>query len=577
MSSINVLGICPGHNSSVTVVADGKVKLYLEEERLSRSKYDHGADLALDYVAKNFNIDYVAVVGTQTGRESNNIVERFLHRKRKYNPTRLTSFFEFGNDHHLTHAACAFYNSGFDTALCVVVDGAGSVRFVEGDTNNTSGFETESVFLAKKPFTIQPLYRKMGNNFLNNNKSSIKSFNEEYTENCNIVKSYEAVTDFLGFHYIEAGKTMGLASYGKPNNKFDNIFVNGTGSRDFFKPMYPAGGFVVDQETLEYKVDNQWHKEPFMVNDVMKDLAYAVQDKSQRLVLDLIREKIESTGIKNVVISGGYGLNCVANYFFKKNLPSDVNIYNEPISHDGGTSMGAAMLAWNIVNGDFVEEEQQESDFKLNTLYLGPEYDIKDIDSYVQSLDNFEIKEASYSDIVDLLIDEDIVCMYQGRSEAGPRSLGNRSILFDPRVKNGKDLVNQVKHREWFRPFAGSVLKENANDWFDMAGLEESPFMMYAVDVLPEKAELIPSITHVDNTCRIQTVTEEQNKHYYNLIKVFGEKTGVPILFNTSFNLAGDPLVEHITEAIATLEKSEMKYLYLPELGKLLIKKEETE
>ena len=187
----------------------------------------------------------------------------------------------------------------------------------------------------------------------------------------------------------------------------------------------------------------------------------------------------------------------------------------------------------------------------------------------------FNIYDIKPKNVAKLISERNIVTIFQGRSEAGPRALGNRSILYDPTDPNGKDFVNKVKKREWFRPFAGTVLLEKANEWFDMAGLEESPFMMYAMDVWPDKQEQIKAITHVDGTCRIQTVTEEQNPHYYKLIQEFEKITGVPILFNTSFNLAGDPLVETIEDALETLLKSELKYLYLPELEMLLEKKEQ--
>ncbi len=175
--------------------------------------------------------------------------------------------------------------------------------------------------------------------------------------------------------------------------------------------------------------------------------------------------------------------------------------------------------------------------------------------------------------VAKIISERNIVTIFQGRSEAGPRALGNRSILYDPTDPKGKDFVNEVKKREWFRPFAGTVLLEKAHEWFDMADLEESPFMMYAMDVWPEKQKQIQAITHVDGTCRIQTVTEEQNLHYYKLIQEFEKITGVPILFNTSFNLAGDPLVETIEDALETMLKSEMKYMYVPELQMLLEKK----
>jgi carbamoyltransferase len=148
--------------------------------------------------------------------------------------------------------------------------------------------------------------------------------------------------------------------------------------------------------------------------------------------------------------------------------------------------------------------------------------------------------------------------------------LGNRSFLFDPRFEDGKDFVNSVKHREYFRPFAGSILEEHAHEWFDLRGMKSSPTMMYAVNCQPGVAEKIPSVIHVDGTCRIQTVSPEQNKHYYDLINEFYKKTGTPMVFNTSFNLGGDPLVETLDDAVATLSKSEVEYLYLPEYGKLI-------
>jgi carbamoyltransferase len=142
--------------------------------------------------------------------------------------------------------------------------------------------------------------------------------------------------------------------------------------------------------------------------------------------------------------------------------------------------------------------------------------------------------------------------------------------LFNPTYEDGKDFVNEVKHREYFRPFAGTIMQEHVHEWFDLRGMEDSPYMMYAVNCQPGVEEKIPSIIHIDGTCRIQTVTEEQNKHYYDLIKTFHSKTGVPILFNTSFNLGGEPLVETLEDALWTLQQSDMEYLYLPEYGKLL-------
>jgi len=165
---------------------------------------------------------------------------------------------------------------------------------------------------------------------------------------------------------------------------------------------------------------------------------------------------------------------------------------------------------------------------------------------------------------VSVLLEQKPLVIFQGHSEWGPRALGNRSILFDPRNKDAKNIVNTFKKREWWRPLAGTILLEHVHDWFDIATLKESPYMSFAVDAKQQAIEKIPSIVHVDNTCRIQTVTKKQNLNYYNLILEFYKKTNVPVLLNTSFNLAGMPIVEDLEKAIWTCNASEFKYLYTP-------------
>lgn len=171
--------------------------------------------------------------------------------------------------------------------------------------------------------------------------------------------------------------------------------------------------------------------------------------------------------------------------------------------------------------------------------------------------------------VASLISNGNIVAIYQGRSEAGPRALGNRSFLYDPRDPSAKDYVNRIKKRESYRPFAASIMKEHVHYWFDMAGLDESPFMMYAVEAHIDVWGIIPGVLHLDKTCRIQTVTEKQNYHYYQLIKAFYEITKVPLLFNTSFNLAGETIVETLDDAIDTMKRCDVKYLYLPYTNEL--------
>jgi carbamoyltransferase len=273
------------------------------------------------------------------------------------------------------------------------------------------------------------------------------------------------------------------------------------------------------------------------------------------------------TGKTNVVVSGGYGLNCVANYYYLDKLKDEgINIYVEPVSSDAGTAAGAALAMHYMITKDDTVRPFGEN------LYLGPQYTYSNdqIDTLVQKYNATSADNVTKEEVVNIIRQKNIVAMFQGGAECGPRALGNRSLMFDPTFVDGKDWVNRIKRREYFRPFAGSILHEHAHDWFDMRGLEESPHMMYAMNCQPGVAEKIPSIIHVDGTCRIQTVKQHQNPHYYELIEEFYKQTGVPIIFNTSFNLGGEPLVETLDDALRTLANSEIEYLYLPEYNKLI-------
>ena len=553
---MNILAINPGHNGSAALLVDGDLKFYIEEERLSRQKYD-GNPFKGMMEALRYGVDILVLGGTHeefprlpwTGEDP---YSGFL---RKFNPN--LQVINVGNAHHIGHAAGAFYNSGFDEAAAVIVDGSGTRREIDinGEFKNP-GFETESIFNCDYEEGIKPVFASYGGNY---DTQRVISEDTEMDSAITLVKAYEAVSEYLGFGFIEAGKTMGLAPYGKENEFIPSLFFNGRGNKNVFVPNYPAGAHVDHSRHpfLTLKEDPKaWHKDPSKVTDAAKDLAWAVQNDTQELVGDLIEKAVDKTGHKNIVIAGGYGLNCVANYYYKKRFP-DLNIFVDPISHDGGTAIGLAQLV-------HYTETKDKTKRPLSTLYLGPEreesYDFGDI----------ETTDASPEDIAALLVDRKIVTLFQGRSEAGPRALGNRSILYDPTDPKGKDHVNEVKGREWFRPFAGSMLQEDFEEWFETYGMEESPFMMYAMDFKTEKHGEVPAITHVDGTCRIQTVTEEQNPVYYSLIKAFKDKTGVPIVFNTSFNLAGEPLVETFEDALRTIKNSDLEYLYLPEVGKLV-------
>jgi len=583
-----VLGLNLGHNGSAALYNDTTLIYYVEEERLTKNKYDGhpiaGIDLAYKYTD---HVDLLLICHTR------NHVHGSVYRDtvRKKQPYHDFKYFELGNEHHLAHAAGAFYNSNFDSAAAIIVDGSGSsadslvknttfnqhllseIIFREYSTeeeklleyieNNT--WEVESIWSFDYPANYKRHYASFGSNKLKDCQfQSEDGTIVEISKAHGIVKSYEAVTKYLGFPDIEAGKTMGLSSYGK-FNPYIPICDGRLNNLDFIQPGFPCDNKIkieVTSETKKYAENNkEWHRNPELVGQYRKDIAYAVQKSSENRIINLIEKALELTKKNKIVMAGGYGLNCVANYRFLKRFPN-VKFYHEPISHDGGQSMGACQLYYRKLTGDTTKTP-------LKSLYIGPDIsiDYKNVD-----YTGFNLTDSTSKEVAELIAAENIVALYQGRSEAGPRALGNRSILFDPTVKDGKDLVNKVKKREWFRPFAGSCLAESVHDWFDMAGLKESPFMMYAVDVLEDKKDIIPSITHVDGTCRIQTVTREQNPHYYELISEFNKIKNVPILFNTSFNLGGDPLVETMDDALATLRKSDIKYLWLPEIKKLVTK-----
>lgn len=588
-----IAAIARGHNSGVCLLKDGEIVLSIEEERLSRNKYD-GGPLAsmvkiLEYTDK---IDYLVIAHTQPLSDAGRIdfsgddIYTGLARKlglidRNQDSYKHPQVIDLSRTHHKLHAACAFYRSGFKSAVSLVVDGAGTFIPMQIGPSQEMTWELETMFSCAYPAEFKTLYKHQGGRGPWGS-ARIKDFpsegeGEEGThelildESAGITKAYEAVTQYCGWAPIEAGKTMGLFPYGKPNEKIPPIYTDGndglwkTADRNVIVPTYPNGA-LVNEGRYEF-LHTPKEYEDLTLLDNRRDLAYAIQTQSQQMVLDLIRKAVEISGNNNVVLSGGYGLNCVANYWYLDQLKGEgINLFVEPVSNDAGTAIGAALIIYHQTTSDSSIRQ------KITNLYTGPEYmyTTEQIINTCEKYNATKVSKADYGDVIDLITSKNIVAMFQGRSEAGPRALGNRSILYDPRDPNGKDHVNLVKRREYFRPFAGSILLEHVHDWFDLRGMEDSPFMMYAVNCRDGVEEKIPAIIHVDGTCRIQTVTQEQNKHYYNLISEFYNRTECPIIFNTSFNLGGEPLVETLDDALRTLANSLIEYLYLPEYEMLI-------
>lgn len=583
-----IAGIARGHNGGVCLLKDGEVVFSIEEERLSRRKYDGGPYASmvkiLDYTDK---IDYLVVAHTQALEETAGKVD-FTGDDVYTGLARKLRLIEDGRQvidmskvHHKLHAACAFYRSGFESATAVIIDGAGTFIDIQLDGAPHTVWELESIFNCNYPADFKTLWKHQGGRGpYGSMQVEIDSSREgeegthivQLDDSAGIVKAYEAVTQYCGWAPIEAGKTMGLFPYGSENDKIPEIYTDGNGGdwktadRNVIVPTYPNGALVNFGRYAELNVHPEKREDDVTLLSNRRDMAYAIQTQSQQMALEVIRRAVEMSGNKNVVVSGGYGLNCVANYWYLEQLKDEgINLYVEPISNDAGTAMGAALMTYHAITGDDKVRPFAES------LYLGPvqkETDEKIIEIAKKYNATGVYPNQTAEDAVNLILDGNIVTLFQDRCENGPRALGNRSILFDPRTLDGKDYVNKVKRREYFRPFAGSILHEKAHEWFDMRGLEESPHMMYAMNCASEEyAEKIPAIIHVDGTCRIQTVKEHQNPVYYSMIKHFEEKTGVPILFNTSFNLGGEPLVETVDDAVRTLANSDIEYLYIPDNG----------
>jgi len=522
------------HDASVTLMIDNEVIFHIEAERLSNIKHDGIPFEAIrrikDYVD---HVDILALSGLDPttpydGGKWQNVYEACIHGLGRSFKNHEIKTYDFSYSHHRVHAATAFYNSGFDKALCIVKDGSGSNLIKDGLAVSEIG----SCFILEYPLKEEVVFQ----HFTTEEKiEPLRTDKTLVTNSMSEGTTYLLFSYRLGFGGDGVGKVMGLSSYGKPDPNiipiFDENGLVGVGSY-----------FDGDNLTFEQKANYAYR------------LQQDVQDKVAQDILGFVNQ----TGVRNVCLSGGFFLNCMSNFNMLSVLPDDVNVYVEPMCYDAGNSFGAAKIAYYL-------ETQSLEVKKQDTVFYGEHHPYPEIDP-----DKFEVTETSFEEVAQLLADRNIVAIYQGGSEAGPRSLGNRSILYDPRDPNGKEHVNTVKQREWFRPFAGTVLLDHAQDWFDMRTLSESPFMMFAVNVL---RDTIPAVTHVDGSCRVQTVTMDQNANFYRLIEEFYKLTGVPILLNTSFNLAGDAMVETVDNALSTLERSEIDFLFLPEKNLLVMTK----
>ncbi len=539
-----VLGISPFHDSSVCLLNNGNIQLFLKEERFTKIKRDMHPYKSLlivkDFVEKhNINIDIICIAAPTDSTLDSLLVflNKFFNK-----PVEI-----YKEQHHLTHASLAFYNSGFDNSLVFVIDRNGSV------INNMR--EAETVFYATYPCNFQTLHKNFWRSVTGDNEDYFdqakqlknKSYSYNIDSCMSIVKVYESATTIIGQQPLENGKTMGLASYG--NKIVENLFVDNRPIDNKFTHGYYH--FPDIGSTINVKHINK------IIKDVPKDnyqfyadYAYTVQTQTQDVVLSMVKDWVEKTKIKNVCITGGYGMNVVANAHLVKNLP-DVKFYFEPLADDSGNSIGVCYHYYR-------NKTKDETKKPITTTFI---HGIKD-DSVVNAI----VTDARY--VAQKLHAGKIVAVFNGLSESGPRALGNRSILFNPTIQNGKDIVNSVKNREWYRPFAGVILKEKFSEYFETLGLSDAEFMCVSFQ---SKTNKLPAITHVDGSCRVQTC-DQTIPHLHLLLNEFNNITQIPVLLNTSFNLAGEPLVETKEDALRTFYNSKIDILWFPETNQVLEK-----
>jgi len=576
------------HDSAATILIDGEIIAAAQEERFTRIKHDsnypyNAVEFVLNFAKLKLNdVDQIIffekpflkferlletyVAFAPRGFKSFCMAmpvwlkDKLFQKKILFNELkRHDSNFNdekkiYFSDHHLSHAASAFFPSPFEEAIVLTADGVGE-------------WATTTVAIGK------------------GNKLEIK---KEIHFPHSLGLLYSAFTYYTGFK-VNSGeyKLMGLAPYGAPiyEDKIKNNLID----------IKEDGSFYLDQSYFNYatgltmtnkKFDNLFGQK---VRDAKHekltqfhmDIAASIQKVTEDIMIKLIKSLKEEFDISNLCLAGGVALNCVANGKMLKEKIFE-NIWVQPAAGDAGGSLGAALALWYIEQNNPRKVDHNDS---MQGSYLGPEYSQKEIE---EQLDKAGAKYEVFNDqelldkTVTDLSKEEVVGWFQGRMEFGPRALGGRSILGDPRSeKMQKNLNLKVKYRESFRPFAPSILKEDLSEWFDLN--IDSPYMLmvsninkdkiiemtedqknlFGIDKLNIKRSEIPAVTHVDYSARIQTVHKETNEKYFRLIEKFKEKTNCPILVNTSFNVRGEPIVNSPLDAFSCFMGTDLDKLVI--------------
>jgi carbamoyltransferase len=574
---MNILGINAYHgNASAAIVSDGKLVAAVEEERFNRVKYAAGfPSAAIRYCVKEAgltlaDIDHVAVPRNPYARLGTKLFYALrmpsFARERAKVLTKFTGIPEalaeaFGSDpaklkakfhrieHHQAHLASSFFVSPFERAALLSADGLGDFASTMWGTG--AGHRMDIQGAVAFPHSLGLFY--------------------------------SAVTQYLGFlKFGDEYKVMGLAAYGQPTQleafrdivRFDSR-SSGNGFKlglDYFThhrtgpemswaeaDKTPTLGKMFSGEMAKKLGPARNPEEP--LEQRHHDLASALQARLEEVYLGMLRKLAERTGLKAVCLAGGVAFNCVANGKIFDTTPFE-QVYVHPAAGDAGLAVGAAYHVWH-------QKLQKQRSFVMDNAYWGPAYSRDEIRRSIEAnglaQKGYSIAELPESQLMrrtaEIIADGKILGWFQGRAEWGPRALGNRSIVADPRRPEMKEILNRrIKHREIFRPFAPSILAEATGEYFELS--HPSPFMTLAYSVRPEKRDKIPAPTHVDGTGRLQTVTREANPRYHALISAFQELTGVPVVLNTSFN-DNEPIVCRPEEALDCFLRTQMDALVL--------------
>ena len=565
-----ILGLNAYHgDAAAALVVDGELVAAAEEERFNRIKHVAGfPSLAAAWCLEEAglgpgDLDHIAVSRDPRANIGQKLLRTIRHgasarylKERLQNASKVrdvgTALAEalsvdrsalraqvHNIEHHQTHIASAFFVSPFDEAAVLSVDGFGDFCSAMTAVGRGNSFEVLERVLF--PHSLGILYG--------------------------------AVTQYLGFpHYGDEGKVMGLAPYGDPERYAKAMRDVVSPAGDLF--VLNLDYFTHDKEGVDMTWDAGSPKIGRIFSDKMietfgpsrsagdemtqhhQDVAAALQTRLEEIYLHVVERLQARTGERALCLAGGVALNAVANGRIRPETPFD-ELYVQPAAGDSGTAVGAAYYVWN-------QELRNSRGFVMRDAYTGPEYTDAEIDSAIaeagltaEQLGDDEL----FATVAERISEGDVVGWFQGRMEFGPRALGHRSIVADPRRAEMKDVLNaRIKHRESFRPFAPSILAEAAGDWYDQS--YTSPFMVLVYNTRPEQRGRIPAVDHVDGTGRVQTVERDVEPRYYRLIEEFGRLTGVPILLNTSFN-EDEPIVRTPAEALETFLKTKMDVLVL--------------